>query len=319
MATKHSGVLFSAGRGTRLKPLTDSVPKAILPVLDVPLASWGLSQLLSKCTTVFVNVEAKVRDLVESNLAPVFEAQPAAVTFTEESPEPFGAAATLVSLRSLLAGTVVTWNADTITDLDVQAVLDTHRASGAPVTIAVLPVSTNADVSFDGGRATGFIDRHARPDASGGQFIGVAVLQRTVLDGLPQDRPLGLAEAVLEPLVRKGDLGVHTHTGYAIDVGTFPRYVRASIDLLEGRAPAPPLAPLGDIIPLEGGVAYLGAEASAADKTLRAGAVLLRGSRVLEGAVVERAIVWQGAEVPRNVEVRDVVWWSSRDRGPALR
>jgi NDP-sugar pyrophosphorylase family protein len=301
--------LFSAGRGTRLRPLTERVPKAILPVLDVPLGAWGLTELQSMCPTVFVNVEADVRGLVEAQLAPVSKAHRGAVSYIEESPEPFGAAGTLVALRELLAKTVITWNADTITDVNLQAVFDAHQASGAPVTMAVQPVPTNADVSFDGARATGFIDRHAQSDAIGGQFIGVAVLERTVLDDLPQDKPLGLAEAVLEPLVRNGDVAVYVHTGYAIDVGTLPRFLRASIDLLEERGPTPPLLPPGHIISVESGVAYVGPGASAADGTLRAGAVLLRGSRVLEGAVVERATVWQGAEVPSGVEVRDVVWW----------
>jgi NDP-sugar pyrophosphorylase family protein len=308
-APEASGVLFSAGRGARLKPLTESVPKAILPVLDVPLGSWGLTQLLSICPRVFVNVEPNVRAMVESQLAPVTEGQPGAVTFKEEFPEPFGAAGTLVALRDLVTEKVVTWNADTITDLALQPFFETHKASGASVTIAILPVDRAADVSFDSGRATAFIDRHARPEASGGQFIGVAMLERTELEALPLRRPLGLAEAVLEPLVRKGDLAVHVHAGYAIDVGTSSRYLQASIDLLEGRGPAPPLPPPGEIIPLDDGIAYLGPGASAADGSLAAGAMLLRGSRVLEGAVVERALVWQETVVPSGARVNNAVWW----------
>jgi NDP-sugar pyrophosphorylase family protein len=301
--------LFSAGRGTRLKPLTESVPKAILPVLDVPLGSWGLKELLSICPKVFVNAEPNVRAVVESQLAPVTGGQPGAVIFKEEFPEPFGAGGTLVALRDLVTERVITWNADTITDLALEALFETHEASGAPATIAVLPVNRDADVSFDSGRATAFIDRHVRPQASGGRFIGVAVLERTVLDALPPHRPLGLAEAVLEPLVRKGDLAVHVHAGYVIDVGTFPRYLQASIDLLEGRGPAPPLPPPGEIIPLDSGVAYLGPGASAPDGTLAAGAMLLRGSRVLESALVERALVWQDAVVPSGTRVTNAVWW----------
>jgi mannose-1-phosphate guanylyltransferase len=304
-----SGVLFSAGRGTRLRPLTESVPKAILPILDVPLGGWGLSQLLSICPKVFVNVQADVRSLIQSHLAPFFAEHPGAVAFVEESPDPFGAGGTLVALREHLTEAVVTWNADTITDVSLHALFDAHRASGAAATIAVMPVRTNADVSFDERRAIEFIDRHARPDASGGQFIGVAILQRAVLDSLPEDRPLGLAEAVLEPLVRKEELAVHVHTGYAIDVGAFSRYLRVSLDMLEGRGPTPPGPPPGRIISVENGLAYVGPGSSAADNTLRAGAVLLRGSRVLKGAAVERGIVWQGAEVPSGVEVKDAVWW----------
>jgi NDP-sugar pyrophosphorylase family protein len=284
------------------------VPKAIFPILDVPLGGFGLRQLLSACASVFVNVDAPARGAVESALGPIASRGPAPVTFLEELPEPFGAAGTLVAIRERVNDLVVTWNADTITDLAAQNLLDAHAASGAAATIAVVPVDRGADVSFQGSRATAYIDRHQRADAGGGQFIGAAVFEPELLDTLPESRPLGLAEALLDPLVGKGELAIHAHTGYAIDVGTFSRYLQASIDLLEGRGPEPPLRWPGDVVQLESGAAYLGPGASAPDGTLGRGAVLLRHSEVHQGAFVERAVVWPGAVVPRDARVSNTVW-----------
>ncbi|MDP9233188.1 MAG: NDP-sugar synthase [Actinomycetota bacterium] len=285
------------------------MPKGIFPILDVPLGGFGLRQLLSVCASVFVNVDAPARGVVEAALAPIASRGPAVVTFVEEFPEPFGAAGTLVALRERITDFVVTWNADTITDLAAKDLLEAHAASGAPATIAVVPVDRGADVSFEGVRATAYINRHERADAGGGRFMGVAVFERTLLETLSGSRPLGLAEAVLEPLVRSGELAIYPHTGYAIDVGTFPRYLEASIDLLEGRGPKPPLAWPGEVVALEAGVAYMGPGVSASHDALGAGAVLLRGSQVRERGFVERAIVWPGAVVPAGTRVTNSVWW----------
>jgi mannose-1-phosphate guanylyltransferase len=302
-------VLLSAGRGTRLAPLTQRLPKAIFPVLDVPLGGFGLAELMQVSANVYINVHAPARDIIRSALRPVAARGSATVTFAEEFPQPFGAAGTLVALREQLAATVIVWNADTITDLAAQDLLAAHAAADAPATIAVVPVERGADVSFQGELATSYIDRRARSDASGGQFMGASVFQRELLERLPQSGPLGLAEALLEPLVREGDLAIHVHSGYAIDVGTFARYLQASTDLLEGRGPAPPLPWPGDVVQLEPGPAYVGPGASASDGTLGPGAVLLRDAVVHAGAFVKRAIIWPGAIVPSGTRVSNTVWF----------
>jgi mannose-1-phosphate guanylyltransferase len=290
------------------------VPKAVLPILDVPLGAFGLAELGRACSSLFVNVDARAASAVRPALESI--AQNDRLSFTTESPEPFGAAGTLVAIQDQLDDTVLTWNADCITDLAVDGLLEAHRASGAKATIAVAPVERNADVSYEQWRATAFIDRHERPDEAGGQFIGVAVFAKQVLEALPEHRPLGLAEAVLQPLVAQGALAVHEHTGYAIDVGTFPRYLRASLDLLEGRGPEPPVPWPGEIVTLDAGTAYVGPGAHAARGSLGPGAVLLRGSGAGEGASIENSIVWRDSAVPENEIVRDSVWPWFRSSGP---
>jgi mannose-1-phosphate guanylyltransferase len=283
-------------------------------MLDVPLGAFGLKELGQVSSWLFVNVDARVATTVESVLGSTVEGE--RVSFIHESPEPFGAAGTLAAIRDQVEDIVLTWNADCITDLAVDELLEAHEASGALATIAISPVETNADITYNHLRATGFINRHERPDASGGRFIGVAVFARSVLETLPERRPLGLAEAVLEPLVTQAELAVLEHNGYAIDVGTFPRYLQASLDLLEGRGPSPPLPWPGDIVARDNGTAYLGPGAHASEGTLGPGAVLLRGSAAEEGAFVERSIVWRDSAVPGGEVVRDSVWPWFRQPGP---
>jgi mannose-1-phosphate guanylyltransferase len=304
-----TGVLLAAGRGTRLSPLSDEIPKAVLPMLDVPLGGFGLARLLSLCPAVIVNATPQTRLKLEAELRPVAEGMSAgAMSIAEESPEPYGTAGTLAAVRDRIDERVVTWNADAISDLDLVGLLDAHLSSGTPATIAVMRVSGGADFFLEQGHASAYINRHLRPDASGGRFIGVAVFEKVVLDALSGQRPLGMAEAMLEPLVSSGDLGVYEHSGYTADVGTFTRYLEASIDLLEGRGPEAPIGWAGEFVSVDGGLSYVGPGASVAPGTLGAGAVVLAGAQVEAGARIEHSIVWRGAVVHGSEVVRGAVW-----------
>ena len=226
-------VLLCAGRGTRLQPLTDSVPKAALPVAGVPLAAWGLASLGSVGGTV-VNV-SHLGELVVDALRPY-----GSFDVLVEEPEPFGTAGTLVELRDKVGERVVTHNGDLISDVVIGSLMRTHVESGCLGTVAVVRVTEAADLREDGVKVTTFIDRRRR-NADGARFIGVAVWEREALELLPTRRPVGLGETLFPSLVERGSLAVHVHEGYALDVGTPERYRRAEQDVLAGIAPPPPL------------------------------------------------------------------------------
>lgn len=305
-----AAVLFAAGRGQRLRPLTDRAAKPALPLLDVPLAAFGLQRLFEAAPAVVSNVRHLPRS-VTSALAPYVPAGHRLDTLYE-SPEAYGTAGTLVALRDRLGPRVLTWNSDLLTDLSATALLVSHEASGAPATIAVAEVPSGADFVLDGGRAAGFVDRRRGSAAAGGVFIGAAVFDRAALETLPSTRPLGLGETLLASLARSGELGVHRHAGYWRDVGTPASYLAASLDLLAGRGPEPPGGSWrGEIVDTGGGRAYVGPGATVSG-VLGPGAIVLAGCSVLAGARVERAIVWPGEVVPEQAVVKDCVWFGGR-------
>lgn len=300
-----AAVLFAAGRGHRLKPLTDVVAKPALPLLDVPLAAFGLRRLFEAAPAVVVNV----RHLPESVTAAVAPYVPGGrrLDVLHEAPEAYGTAGTLVALRDALASPFLTWNADLLTDLSAVDLMAAHRASGAPATVAVREVDAGADLVLDGDRAAGFVDRRSGSSEAGGVFLGVGVFDRSVLDALPETRPLGLGETVLASLARSGELAVHRHHGYWRDVGTPGAYLAASLDLLEGRGPEPPAGGWpGDVA--SGG--YVGPGAVVAGSV--EGSVVLAGSRVEPGVRVERSVVWRDEVVPPGSVVEDAIWFGGR-------
>jgi mannose-1-phosphate guanylyltransferase len=304
-----AAVLFAAGRGNRLRPLTDQVAKPALPLLDVPLAAFGLARLLPSAPAVVMNVRHLPRS-VTGALLPYLPADGGVETLYEE-PEAYGTAGTLVALRDRIGPQVVTWNSDVLTVLRVEDLRATHASAGAPATVAVREVESGADFVLDGERATAFVDRRMRAAAPGGVFAGVAVFEREVLFELPETRPLGLGETLLASLAGSGRLAVHRHRGYWRDVGSPASYLAASTDLLEGRGPDPPRPWPGVLTEVAGGQAYAGRGTTVAGG-LRAGAIVLAGATVEPGATVERAIVWPGETVPRGTAVREAIWFGGR-------
>jgi mannose-1-phosphate guanylyltransferase len=256
-----------------------------LPLLDIPLGAFG-SALLAPYGPRVVNT-SHLSDAVGPALVP-WGLQEREEFF--EGPVPLGTAGTLRALADRLAETFVVLNADTLTDADPEGLIGSHRGGGAAATLAVAPVVEGADLEVSGTRVTSFIDRRER-STSGMAFLGLAVYDRSVVRLIPEGRS-GIAEVVLRPLIERGEVAAHVHAGYALDVGTPARYLRASLDLLAGIGPEPPGPFPGSIIEVDGGRAYLGPGARAAENTLGPGAIVLSGAEV-EGRIQD-SIVWPG-------------------------
>jgi mannose-1-phosphate guanylyltransferase len=301
--TAIGSVLFAAGRGERLRPLTDVIPKPALPILDIPVGAGALKALLQVAPPVAVNV-SHLGDLVESALRPF--APPGTLEIFAEPAVPYGTAGTLRELREHLGARVVTCNADVMTDLDPAALVATHDRLGAAATVAVRRVDNGADFVADGDAAGRFLDRRSESDRSGVAFIGMAVFETSALDLLPKSLPAGLGEALLRPLVERGEVALHVHDGYAADIGTPARFLRTSLDVLNERVKLP-ADPPGRVLDVGEGLAYLGPNARAERASLGAGAILLRGARLHARARVEHAIVWTGEEITVPDHVSGVV------------
>ena len=301
-------VLLSAGRGTRIRPLSDVCPKAALPLLDVPQAVPALRTLAATAPRVLVNLghlhdEAALRLRVNTTKG---------VETLVEVPEPYGTGGTLKALVGRLAETIVTWNADLLTNLDPTQLLDTHRRAGAAATLAVTEVSAGADFARADQLLTRLLDRRQGETGSGARFIGMAVFEREALERLPDRRPMGLTEGLLKDLATEHQLACHVHDGYARDVGTPTDYVAAASDLLNERVRVENFTSPGKVVDVEGGRAYVGPRAQVDERSLGPDAIVLEGARVDPRAVVRRAIVWSDEEVPGGVEVTEGVWFEAR-------
>jgi mannose-1-phosphate guanylyltransferase len=299
-----SSLLLAAGRGTRLRPLTDHIAKPALPLLDLPLGAFGLTALLQDCPPVAVNVSHLPNTVARALRELLGEGEFELLI----EPEPLGSGGTVGDLRERVGSRLVTYNADLLADLSVAALIAAHERGGTPVTAAVARVDGGADLELEGARVSSFVDRRKHPDRAGARFLGAAVIERGALDLIPDKRPVDLAEGLLRPAATRGELAVFVHDSYARDVGTPRAYLQASIDLLSEEGPRPPVPLPGEIVEIDGGRAYVGPGSTVLEDALGSEAIVLRGASVGEGARVERGLVWPHEQVPVGERVVDAIW-----------
>ncbi|EIE97631.1 mannose-1-phosphate guanylyltransferase [Saccharomonospora glauca] len=314
-------VILVGGKGTRLRPLTLSAPKPMLPTAGVPFLSHVLSRIRAVGITHVV--------LGTSYRAEVFEeyfgdgsAFGLDIDYVVES-EPLDTGGAIRNVVDRLRGDdAVVFNGDILSGADLGALVAAHRKAEADVTLHLQRVAdpsrfgsvpTDAD-----GRVTAFLEKTPNPPTD--QInAGCYVFRRSVIEEIPAGRPVSVERETFPDLLRRGR---HVHgyvdSSYWLDVGTPEAFVRGSADLVTGRAPSSALpGPTGERLVLDDAVIADGAEvtegstvgkgASVAAGARVRGSVLFDGAVVAEGAVVERSVLGVGARVGKGAVLRGVV------------
>jgi mannose-1-phosphate guanylyltransferase len=219
--------LLAAGIGSRLRPITDTIPKCMLdidgrPLLDIWLDAFDRAGV----DEVLVNLH-HLPDVVRRHLA-VRTAPPAVRTFLE--PELLGSAGTLRANRQWVEKEefFLVCYADNLTDLDLRSLVDTHQEHEAIATMAVFHSdrpSAGGVVELDAtGRVTGFVEKPAEP-VSDLTNAGMYAFHPGVIDEISGTPPRDIGFDLLPKLV--GRARAVLVEGYFRDVGTPDAYRRA--------------------------------------------------------------------------------------------
>ncbi len=331
-------VVLVGGEGTRLRPLTFSTPKPMLPVAEVVMIERVITHLAGHgIDEVVLSMGYKP----DAFLAAFPEGTCAGVKLTYAvEPQRLDTAGG-IAFAARLAGldeTFVVMNGDVLSDLDLSELISFHASKGGQATIALTPVddpSAFGVVPTDGeGRVTAFIEKPSREDAPT-NFInaGFYVFEPSVIDRVPVDGVMHLESEVFPAMVEEGTLFALGSDRYWTDTGTPALYLQANLDYASGlRGPSPsPGAKerspgvwtlgagvldgditgpslIGDAVYVAGGAtiheSVIGAGARIEQGATVRGSVLLPGALVRAGAVVERSIIGEGAVVGDRANVR---------------
>jgi len=279
------GVVLVGGFGTRLRPLTDHTPKAMLPVANRPflehqlehLASHGIDRVILACGYRPDALRAHFRDRVE---------------YVVED-EPLGTAGAIAHAARGVEETFVACNGDVLTDLDVTALVGLHRDRRARLTLALHAVDDPSRYGVVETAADGAVTRFVEkppPGAAGADTInaGTYVIEPEVLADVPPGRAVSIEQEVFPTLIGRG-LYAQVQAGRWIDIGTPESYLAANVQL------APPEGLVDPSARVEPGVriarsvvgpgAHVGAGASVS------GSVLLPGAVVPDGRIVENRVI----------------------------
>lgn len=221
------GFLLAAGNGTRLRPLTSSIPKCLVPIQGTPLLGvWLQWCALYGINRVLINTHAhseRVQEFLAAYRSPV------QVTMTNES-ELLGSAGTLHVNRAFVAGEqeFAVLYADVLTNCRFDRMLDFHRQRQAPVTVGTYhvpnPTQCGIIATDELGRVVEFTEKPESP-RSATAFSGVLIGGPALLDRVPARVPADIGFDVLPNLV--GEMFAFAIADYVLDIGTIDKYEQA--------------------------------------------------------------------------------------------
>ncbi len=219
--------LLAAGLGTRLKPLTDRVPKCLLPIRETPLLGiWFELCRQHGITEVLVNAHSHVgmvKDYVANSKAGL------SIRVSEE-PTLLGSAGTLRANYDWVASEpeFFVLYADVLTNVDLTELLEFHRERDVAATIGLYEVTNPSQcgiVSVDqDGMVRDFVEKPAKP-ASNLAFTGVLVASHAIFESVPKIAPADFGFDVLPKLI--GRMAAYKVSDYLVDIGTVEKYERA--------------------------------------------------------------------------------------------
>lgn len=230
-------LILAGGQGTRLRPLTLTIPKPVVPLLDRPhivhmtdwLRQFGVDDVVLACGHMSEGIKAVAGDGTSLGVR---------LRYVEE-PEARGTGGAIKEAESLLDEQFLVLNGDILCDLDLTAQLEHHQATGASATIGLMevedPSAYGVVVADADGRVEAFVEKPKREDAPSRLVnAGVYVLERSILEDVPAETNVSIEREVFPSLVGNGLHAIQVH-GHWIDIGTPERYLEAHWDLLEGR------------------------------------------------------------------------------------
>lgn len=313
-------LILAGGEGTRLRPLTSTVPKPVVPLVDRPfvvymldwLKSAGVDRVVMSCGHLAHGVRNVLGD--GSHLG-------VEIRYVEE-PRPLGTGGALKHAESLLDDRFLMLNGDVLTDFDLMAQIAAHERSGAKATLALTPVHDPSNYGLvrtrDNGEVAEFVEKPSADSVdSANVSAGVYVLEKSVLDLLPAGQPASIERDVFPQLISEGLYGLVVD-GYWLDIGTPERYLQATFDILEGSVFTNVAARVGSsYLSVEHGVENRGRIIPSAliETGCRIGDGARVGGRVVlerdvsigENSIVEQAVVLQGAEIGANCLLRNCI------------
>ncbi|MDQ6782802.1 MAG: NDP-sugar synthase, partial [Actinomycetota bacterium] len=289
-------VVLVGGKGTRLRPLTLTTPKQMLPVGGRPMLERVLAHLDAYGIGDVV-LSLGYRPDAFLSAYPGGTCAGVRLHYAVE-PEPLDTAGAIAfaARHAEITEAFLVVNGDVLTDLNVAALIKLHRTRGAEATIALTPVddpSAFGVVSTDGAdRVTAFIEKPPPGQAPTNLInAGTYVLEPTVVDLIAPDRRTSIEREIFPALVERGSLYAMASDASWIDAGTSETYRRANLSWARRR---------GD----RGGV-HPGASVS--DGARIDNSVIGTGSVVTEGATVTASVLLDGVRVGSGATVTDSV------------
>ena len=318
-------ILLAGGKGTRLRPLTIHTPKPIVPIFNRPFLNYQIDLLkqVPEIDEVILSLNYQPRRIEEmfgdgSDLG-------IKIRYVVE-PVPLGTAGAVKYAGDQLTESVVVFNGDVLTQIDLAAVLRLHRERNARATIVLTPVDNPTAYGLVETDAAGnvlrFLEKPAPEEITTNNInAGIYILEPDTFDRIPSDVSWSIERSYFPSLVERGETFVgYIYNGYWIDIGTPEKYMQVHRDIMDGRFEAAPFRGLGNSrrwvaegARVEDGATLEGPCFIDEGVLVKAGArigpysVVGRQCQIEEDARVDGAIIWQNGRIGRDAVVERAV------------
>ncbi|GMA49263.1 nucleotidyltransferase [Alicyclobacillus contaminans] len=303
-------LLLAGGLGTRLRPLTENLPKPMTPVFNRPWLEHLILHLKEQGISEFVLAVQYQANKVQSHFGDGRRLG-VRIEYAVEQ-ELLGTAGAIKNAEPLLGERFLVFNADIIHHIDLIPLLEFHRRHGGWVTIGLTEVEDPTQYGVveqtPSGKIVRFVEKPRLEEAPSRCInAGIYVMEKEALQSIPNHRATSIERETFPALIQQG-AGVYGARvrGYWMDMGTVERYLQLHRDILDGRCPLP--AP----VPKAGQGVWLGAVQMSAGVQLIPPVMVDDGAILESGAVVgPYAVVGKGAVIGVGCTVSHTVVWDN--------
>lgn len=310
-------VLLVGGQGTRLRPLTITTPKPLLPVAGVTCTEHQIARAREAGVTRVILGTSYRAEIFTSTFGDGSRLGVDVVYAVEDEPLGTGGAIRNVAehLQSGPDDPVLIFNGDVLSGVDIARLLGQWTQRQADVALYLTRVEDPRAYGLvptdDSGRVLDFLEKPTTPEQIVTDQInaGCYVFRRSLIDSIPSDRVVSVERETFPSLLAadRHVIGV-VDPGYWLDLGTPLSFVKGSCDLVRGIAPTPVLpGPPGDALLLAGAdvaaSAFIAGGSTIGRDAVIGGGAVVDGSIIMDGAVVEPGAVIRGSVVGSHARI----------------
>jgi mannose-1-phosphate guanylyltransferase len=317
-------VILVGGEGTRLRPLTYSTPKTMVPILNRPFLEHMLKYMKSHNIDDVVLALCYMPDHIRDYFGDG-SAYGVKLTYVVES-SPLGTAGAVKNVAQHLDDTFFVFNGDVFTNMDLTTMLETHRKKSAKATIALTSVDNPTMygiVETDAnGRVKRFVEKPKREAVTTNMInAGTYILDPDLLHYIPASQSYMFETGLFPLLLERGDpfYSFKSH-GYWIDIGTPPKYMKVNSDLLTSEIATdfPGSEYAKNVWVEEGcnihpnaqidGPAVIGRNCIIeAQAHIKGPSVIGPGCSIGAGSLIEKSIVWHNVSIGKSAKLRNCI------------
>jgi len=313
-------IVLAGGEGTRLRPLTSTRPKPLMPVADRPCIDYILRSLVEAGIKKIIIATHHLSDKLIKSIGDGLEYDASIVYSFEETPA--GTAGAVKRVEDFIDGTFIVAMGDIVADVDIAALLDFHREKKAVATIALTKVEDPSQYGVaainEKGRIQRFQEKPKREEAFSNLVnAGIYVLERSVIEFIPEGRMFDFSKDLFPKMLAKR-LPIYGKVldGIWLDIGRPGDLLKASLEIVKRKGttrPIPGVEMLGPVMVKDGASIDAGAKIEGpcyfGEKVhIEAGAVIRRsclqdgvairaGSTITDTVMLERSRVGKGCEI----------------------